>query len=101
MTVDLEAQIARASSADFWINGGAWKSLQGMLLEEPRYREFKPVRQGTVWLYNRLVNAAGAYDYWSRGVTRPDLILEDLIKIFHPDLAAEHEFVWYKQVPAA
>jgi iron complex transport system substrate-binding protein len=100
MTVDLEAQIARASSADFWINGGQWKSVKGMLREEPRYKEFKPVRQGNVWLYDRLVNDVGAYDYWSRGVTRPDLILEDLIKIFHPDLAPEHEFVWYKQVPA-
>src|SRR5207249_4792756 len=92
MTVDLESQIARASSADFWINGGQWKSLKAMTTEEPRYREFKPVREGHVWLYDRLVNAAGAYDYWSRGVTRPDLILEDLIKIFHPALAAQHEF---------
>jgi iron complex transport system substrate-binding protein len=100
MTVDLEAQIARASTADFWINGGKWKSLKAMLLEDPRYREFKPVREGQVWLYDRLVNEVGAYDYWSRGVTRPDIILEDLIKIFHPELAAEHELVWYKQVPA-
>lgn len=99
-TVDLEAQIARASSADFWINGGEWKSLKGMLMEERRYKEFKPVQRGSVWLYNRLVNASGAYDYWSRGVARPELILEDLIKIFHPELASEHEFVWYKQVPA-
>ena len=100
MTVDLEAQIARASSADFWINGGQWKSLKAMLMEESRYREFKPVREGRVWLYNKVVTATGAYDYWSRGVTRPDLILEDLIRIFHPDLAPQHEFVWYKQVPA-
>ena len=99
-TVDLEAQIARAASADFWINGGQWKSLREMLLEEPRYREFKPVREGRVWLYDRLVNAAGAFDYWSRGVTRPDLILADLIKIFHPELGLDHEFVWYRQVPA-
>jgi len=100
MTVDLEEQIARASNADFWINGGQWESLKGMLREEPRYKQFKPLREGRVWLYNRLVNAAGAHDYWSRGVTRPDLILEDLIKIFHPELASQHEFVWYKQVPA-
>jgi iron complex transport system substrate-binding protein len=100
IAVDLEAQIARASSADFWINGGQWKSLKAMLMEEPRYKEFKPVQRGRVWLYDRAVNAAGAYDYWSRGVMRPDLILGDLIKIFHPELVPEHEFVWYKQVPA-
>jgi iron complex transport system substrate-binding protein len=99
-SVDLEAQIARASDADFWINGGDWTSLKAMLTEEQRYRQFKPFQRGNVWLYNRVVNESGGYDYWSRGITRPDLILGDLIKIFHPDLAKDHEFVWYKQVPA-
>ena len=100
MTKDLEAQISRASSADFWINGGDWKSLKAMLMEERRYKEFKPFQRGNVWQYDRLISTTGAYDYWSRGVTRPDLILADLIKIFHPELAPAHEFVWYKQVPA-
>jgi iron complex transport system substrate-binding protein len=99
-SVDMEAQIARASDADFWINGGDWKSLKAMLTEEQRYRQFKPFQRGNVWLYNRVVNETGGYDYWSRGITRPDLILGDLVKIFHPDLAKDHEFVWYKQVPA-
>src|SRR6185436_20033817 len=58
MTVDLEAQIARASSADFWINGGQWRSLKAMMMEEPRYKEFKPVREGRVWLYNKVVTAS-------------------------------------------
>ena len=99
-SVDMESQITRASNADVWINGGNWKSLKTMLSEEPRYKQFKPYKTGNVWLYNRLTNEYGGYDYWSRGVTRPDLILGDLIKIFHPDLAKDHEFVWYKQVPA-
>jgi len=99
-SVDMEQQIARASDADFWINGGDWTSLKAMLAEEPRYRQFKSFHRGNVWLYNRIVNESGGYDYWSRGLTRPDLILGDLIKIFHPDLAKDHEFVWYKQVPA-
>ena len=99
-SVDMESQIARASDADFWINGGDWTSRKAMLAEEQRYRQFKSFHRGNVWLYNRIVNESGGYDYWSRGITRPDLILGDLIKIFHPDLAKDHEFVWYKQVPA-
>ena len=98
-TVDMESQIARASDADVWINGGDWTSLKAMLAEEQRYRQFKPFQLGNVWLYNRITNENGGYDYWSRGITRPDLILGDLIKIFHPKLAEDHEFVWYKQVP--
>jgi iron complex transport system substrate-binding protein len=99
-TVTLESQLARATDADVWINGGDWKSLVSMLIEERRYREFRPYRTGQIWFYNRIVNPDGGNDYWSRGTTRPDLILADLIKIFHPDLAADHDFVWYKQVPA-
>jgi len=99
VSVDMELQIARASNADAWINGGDWVSLKAMLAEEPRYKQFKPFQNGNVWLYNRIVNASGGNDYWSRGITRPDLILGDLIKIFHPELAKDHEFVWYKQVP--
>lgn len=97
--IDIEAQIDRAADADVWINGGDWKTLEDMLGDDPRYVRFKPYRTGRIWLYDRRVEAGGANDYWSRGVTRPDLILEDLIKIFYPALGAGHEFEWYRQVP--
>jgi iron complex transport system substrate-binding protein len=54
-----------------------------------------------VWLYERKKNAAGRNDYWAKGITRPDLILADLVKIFHPNLAEDHQFEWYQQVPAS
>lgn len=97
--VDLEVQIQRAGDADIWINGGAWKSLAAVMADEPRYAEFKAYRTGQIWLYERRVNAAGANEYWSRSVTRPDLVLADMIKIFHPRLIPDHELEWYLQVP--
>jgi iron complex transport system substrate-binding protein len=97
--VDLESQLRRAADADVWINGGGWKDQAAMLAEEPRYAEFKAYRTGQVWVYERKVSAAGAYDYWTRSVTRPDLVLADLVKVFHPRLAADHAFEWYLQVP--
>jgi iron complex transport system substrate-binding protein len=98
--VDLEAQIRRASKAAFWINGGGWANRAAMLADEPRYDVFDAFRSGQVWVYERLQNAAGGNDYWSRSVTRPDLLLADLIKIFHPGLVPEHTFTWYLQVPS-
>ena len=99
-SVDLEAQIQRAANADVWINGLGWKSLAGMLEDEPRYAEFKAYRQGQVWTYERPVTPEGGNDYWSRSVTHPDLVLSDLIKIFHPQLASAKAFEWYAKVPA-
>lgn len=100
VTIDLEAQLERAGKADIWINGGGWTSRQAMVDDEPRYGLFDAYRTGQVWVYERRLTSAGANDYWARGVSHPDLILADLVKIFHPQLAASHEFQWYMQVPA-
>jgi len=99
-TVDLEAQIRRAGNADIWINGGGWPSLAQMVKDEPRYAEFKASRTGQVWVYERRLTPSGANDYWSRSVSHPDLLLADLVKIFHPALVPQHELEWYLQVPA-
>ena len=99
-SVDFEAQVQRAANADVWINGGGWASLAAMLDDEPRYAAFKPYRQGQVWVYERRAKPNGASDYWSRSVTRPDIVLADLVKIFHPRLLPDHAFEWYMPVPA-
>ena len=98
-TIDLEAQIHRASNADVWINGGGWRDLEAMVEDEPRYGVFKAYRQRQVWVYERRVSASGANDYWSRSASHPDLVLADLVKIFHPGLLPAHTFEWYKPVP--
>jgi iron complex transport system substrate-binding protein len=99
-SVDFEAQIRRAASADAWINGGGWKNLADMLDDEPRYVAFKAYRQGQVWTYERRQTPPGGNDYWSRSVTHPDIVLADLVKIFHPALGGDHSFEWYMAVPA-
>jgi iron complex transport system substrate-binding protein len=97
-SVDLEAEIRRAANADVWINGGGWNSLAAMLEDEPRYTEFKAYRQGQVWVYDRPGTPAGGNDYWARSITRPDLVLGDLVTIFHPQLAHGRPFKWYSQL---
>ena len=99
-TIDLEAQIQRAADADVWINGGGWKNMAAMLEDEPRYTAFKAYRNGRVWVYERRQQPNGANDYWSRSVTHPDIVLADLVKIFHPSLAADRAFEWYMPVAA-
>jgi len=99
-TIDLESQLERAATADIWINGGGWPNLAAIVKDEPRYEHFKAFRSGQVWVYERRLTAARANDYWSRAVSHPDLVLADLVKIFHPGLVPQHEFQWYMPVPA-
>ena len=46
---------------------------------------------------NARTNAAGGNDYYESAVVNPDLLLRDLVKIFHPELV-EEDFVYYKQL---
>ncbi len=37
-------------------------------------------------------------DYWESGLLNPDLVLKDLMAIFHPEKFPEHEFYYYRKV---
>ena len=100
--LDLEAQLDRAQDAEFWLDVSVfWTSLEDALSEDSRYAEFSAFQSGNVWNPTRIVGEGGGLDFYERGVTRPDLVLSDLIKIFHPELLPDHEMVWYERLPSA
>jgi iron complex transport system substrate-binding protein len=93
-----EVVFDRAQTADFWINLGYVSSLDELAGMDARYTEFAAYQQGNVWNNNARMNANGGIDYYESGASNPDIVLADLIKIFHPDLLPEHEFVYYQQL---
>ncbi|KAA4018555.1 iron ABC transporter substrate-binding protein, partial [Bacteroides ovatus] len=52
---------------------------------------------GEVYNNNARTNTAGGNDYYESAVVNPDIVLRDLVKIFHPELVQE-ECVYYKQL---
>ncbi|MGV8839481.1 MAG: ABC transporter substrate-binding protein [Bauldia sp.] len=96
---DLERVLDRAGDAPYWINAATtYATLADITAEEPRLAALPAAQSGQVWVYDRLSTPAGALGYWELGVLRPDLILLDMLKIFHPDLVPEHEFVFYRPI---
>ena len=94
LPLSFEAIIERANNADFWLNfSQKWKQKKEILVEDSRYGDFKAVKSGN--LYN---NNAGGNDYWEGGISNPDVVLSDLIKIFHPEILPKHELVFYRRV---
>ncbi|BAL99694.1 MAG: hypothetical protein KatS3mg049_2263 [Caldilinea sp.] len=47
---------------------------------------------------NARLNEYGGNDYWEGGLANPDVVLADLIKIFHPELLPDHELVYYRKL---
>jgi iron complex transport system substrate-binding protein len=96
--LDFESVFDRAATADFWLNVGYWDSLATGLAEDERYAEFKAFQEGNVFNNTRRMTPGGGVDMYESGVTNPDIVLADLVKIFHPELLPDHELFYYQKL---
>ena len=53
---------------------------------------------GRVFNNNKRAGANGGNEFWETGTVHPNLVLADLVKIFHPELLPEHELVYYRKL---
>ena len=94
-----ETVFDQAQNADFWINvGNDWHTHQDAIAADPRYGNFKAFDREQIFNNNAKLNATGGNDYWESGVLNPQVILADLIYIFHPELLPNHELVYYQKL---
>lgn len=98
LQLSLEDVLAKARQAQVWIMGTDVATLADVAAQDARYAEFAAFRDDAVWSNNAKIGAGGGNDYWERGVTRPDLVLADLVKILHPDALPDHQLEFYRQV---
>ncbi|MFI5172131.1 MAG: ABC transporter substrate-binding protein [Chitinophagales bacterium] len=96
--VSLEEVISKAKDADFWLHPGAAETKDEILSSDTRLEYFSALKKGNIYNNNNRVNENGGNDYWESGVVYPQLILKDLVKIFHPELMQDHQFVYYKKL---
>jgi len=96
--LDLESVYVRAVQAQIWINPGAATSLNELHNFDQRFTELGVIQSGMIFNNNARLNLSGGNDYWESGTVRPDLVLADLIQVFHPDLLVDHQLFYYRQL---
>lgn len=95
LPVDIELVFERGLDADFWLNTGSWTSLAQAEKSDPRFIRFTALKSGRLYNNNKRVSEHGNNDYWESGMMAPDIVLADLIHIFHPDKLPGHRLVYY------
>ncbi len=99
---DFEVVYEAGLEADIWIPVAlGWSTLDDVLAADERYADLAAFQSGRVYNNNARENPNGGNDWYESGVLRPDLILADLITIFHPDLLPDHELYYYRQLGPA
>lgn len=94
--LDTERVFLKAAHADFWINPSHYRSLAELFAADARFDKFSATQTGSVFNNTRQVGPKGGNAIWERGVVYPNEVLADLIKVFHPDLLPEWDFVFYE-----
>jgi iron complex transport system substrate-binding protein len=96
--VSLEEVVVRSTKAGYWINCGTVNTIEELIGTDSRFAAFPLVQKRAIFNNNLKVTPGGGNDYWEQGVVRPDLILADLVKIFHPECDSGKVFNFYKKI---
>lgn len=94
---NMENALVNFSNADIWVGVQA-NTLEELGKSDDKYRLFKAFKNGNVYNYNKRMNATGGSDYWESAVARPDLLLSDMIKVFHPELLPDYELFYMQKL---
>jgi iron complex transport system substrate-binding protein len=93
-----ESVLDIAQKADFWIAPGDFTSLKQMSDSNPHYGQFSSFKNKKVYSYAVNKGTKGGILYFELSPTRPDLVLKDLIRIFHPELVPNYELYFFKKL---
>lgn len=93
-----EKILEKAKNAEYWIAPGDFSSLKQMSDSNPHYSEFTSFKNKKVYSYGINKGAKGGILYFEWSPTRPDWVLKDLIKIFHPELLPNHKLFFFQKL---
>ncbi len=92
--LSFEKVLDKAKTANVWIASGSFKTLEELQKANPHYSEFDAFTNKNVYSFEGKLGATGGTVYYELAPSRPDLVLKDYIKIFHPDLMTNYEFTF-------
>ena len=98
LSLPFETILDKAQNATFWIAPGDFSSLKQMSDSNPHYAEFSSFINKKVYSYAINKGAKGGIVYFELASARPDLVLKDLIKIFHPELLPNYKPFFFQKL---
>ena len=98
LELSFEAVIEENSNTDFWLGVGGFTSLGELEAADPRYANFQAFQESRVYNYHGRRGASGGFEYLELGGARPDIVLQDFIKILHPQLLPDYHLYFFQRL---
>jgi iron complex transport system substrate-binding protein len=98
LSIPFEVVLEKSKEAQYWVAPGNFNSLQQMIDSNPHYNQFSSFKNKKVYSYGNNTGAKRGILYFELSPTRPDLVLKDLIRIFHPELLPNHKLFFFSKL---
>ncbi|MFV8347488.1 ABC transporter substrate-binding protein [Flavobacterium sp. ZB4P13] len=96
--LSFEKILDKAKTAQYWIATGSFKSITELANSNPHYSQFDAFAKKNIYTFEGKTGAKGGTIYYELAPSRPDLVLKDYIKIFHPELLPNYTFTFAQKL---
>ncbi len=96
LSLSLESVLEKGHAAKFWVSPSQFKSYKEMSTSNQHYEEFDAFKNKNIHTYSTTKGPTGGLLFFELGPQRPDLILKDLVHIFHPEVLPNHVPFFFK-----
>lgn len=98
LSLNLEAVLEKGQNAEFWIGPGQFTKFAQMEESHSVYAEFAAFKNQKVYSFTTRKGPTGGVLYYELAPNRPDIVLQDIIKILHPELLPDHELYFFREL---
>ncbi|RKR13462.1 iron complex transport system substrate-binding protein [Maribacter vaceletii] len=85
-----------AQNADYWLSPSQYTTYEQMKESSPHYTQFKAFKNKNIYTFANTKGPTGGLLFYELAPSRPDIVLRDLISIFHPEVLPNYKPYFYK-----
>ncbi|MGC6430956.1 MAG: ABC transporter substrate-binding protein [Jejuia sp.] len=99
LKLNFESVFVKAKTAEIWLSPSNYSSYENLKNGNENHIQFDAFQNKNIFTFNNTMGATGGVMYYELGMTRPDLVLKDIIKICHPELLKDYSTFFFKPLP--
>jgi len=96
--LSFESVYDKAHDVEYWIGVADFSSIISLISIDPRYSQFEALQNNNLYTYNKRAINQGGNDFFEQGIARPDIVLQDIVKILHPEILSGYELYFYRKL---
>lgn len=96
LSLSWENVLETAQEAEFWVSPSQFTTYKDMTESSEHYKQFTAFQNKDVYTFSKTIGDTGGLLFYELAPQRPDLVLNDMIHIFHPELLPDHQPYFFK-----